>query len=66
MSIKIGLAPQCSIVFTEDKKVIGGTAIRSPLFQFKIFPIASKAEDPLFTTVAYFAYKVFLRCFSNS
>ena len=55
MSIKIGLAPQCSIVFTEDKKVIGGTAIRSPLFQFKIFPIASKAEDPLFTTVAYFA-----------
>ena len=59
MSMKIGFALQCSITFTEDKKVMGGTAIKSPFFQFKILPTSNSAEDPLLTTVACLDFNFF-------
>ena len=63
--MKIGLAPQCSIVFTDERNVIGGTAIKSPFFHLRIFPIVKRAEEPVFTTEQSLAFNFFLKYFQN-
>ena len=55
-----GFAPQCSIEFTEDINVIGGTAIKSPFFQFKTLPIKKRETEPFETTVENLLLNFFL------